>query len=152
MLKVTIFFGRPADEKVFEHHLRHVHAPLGARVPGISRIELCRLEVMGTSERVEPPYHSMVELYFEDGWRLREALASTACRTAVEDLARFATGGVTAMVSEIEEIPLHDERWPLDSLALEAMNLVRGPDPARSSPVPGPGSMGPPPHERVTRP
>jgi uncharacterized protein (TIGR02118 family) len=104
MVKVSILFGRPADEQAFEEHFTRVHVPAGARVPGLKRIELGKFDTVFSTEAEERRLYRVVELWFEDEGALEQALSSPEAKVAIDDLPTFATGGVTVLTSEVEEV------------------------------------------------
>jgi uncharacterized protein (TIGR02118 family) len=58
-------------------------------------------KVVGTPEGGVPAYYRIFEFWFENPQRMREALESEEGQEAVADLANFATGGATTLISEV---------------------------------------------------
>jgi uncharacterized protein (TIGR02118 family) len=102
MVKVTILFGRPTDEVAFQKHFNEVHVPAGAKVPGVARIETGKLDTVFSSEP-NPNLYWVVDLWFENEEELEKALKTPEAQAAIEDLASFATGGVTVVTSVVHE-------------------------------------------------
>ena len=99
MVKLTVLYRHPKDPAAFERYYAEVHMPLAAKVPGIRRMKLSR--VVGTPDGSPPAYYRIGDLYFDDLARYQAVLMSPEGQAALADLANFATGGITAVVSEI---------------------------------------------------
>jgi uncharacterized protein (TIGR02118 family) len=100
MVKVTALYGPPADPAAFERHYADAHMPLVYKIPGLGRIEEAR--VIGTPDGSPAPYHRLFEFWFDGPEQMQAALGSPEGQAAVADLANFATGGVTIVVSEVD--------------------------------------------------
>lgn len=100
MVKITILYGKPVDHEAFERHYNDVHLPLAGRIEGIKRIEAAT--ALGTPTGDAPPYHRIVELYFDDMNALQTVMSTPAAAAVNADMPHFATGGVTVFVSQID--------------------------------------------------
>ncbi|MCS7057058.1 MAG: EthD family reductase [Thermoflexales bacterium] len=120
MIKLIIFFRRPANVEAFEEHFSHRHVPLIAAMPGVVRTSVAR--AIG-APRGEPPYYLIHEVYFADMAALNYALNSAQGRAAGADLMAFARDIVSLMFAEV---------WGEDSAA----GAERGQSSARSDPSP----------------
>ncbi|GIV84605.1 MAG: hypothetical protein KatS3mg052_1612 [Candidatus Roseilinea sp.] len=98
MVKLTIFFRRPADVSAFEDHFAHRHVPLIAAMPGVARTSVSR--ALG-APRGEPPYYLIHDVYFADMAALNYALNSAQGRAAGADLMMFARDIVSLMFAEV---------------------------------------------------
>ncbi|PJF48899.1 MAG: hypothetical protein CUN48_01160 [Candidatus Thermofonsia Clade 3 bacterium] len=98
MVKLTIFFRRPADISAFEDHFAHRHVPLIAAMPGVARTSVSR--ALG-APRGEPPYYLIHDVYFADMAALNYALNSAQGRAAGADLMMFARDIVSLMFAEV---------------------------------------------------
>lgn len=98
MIKLIIFFRKPADVQAFEEHFSHRHVPLIAAMPGVVRTSVAR--ALG-APRGEPPYHVIHEVYFADMAALNYALNSAQGRAAGADLMTFARDIVSLMFAEV---------------------------------------------------
>jgi uncharacterized protein (TIGR02118 family) len=65
----------------------------------VRRIELSK--VVGTPDGSPAPYHRIAELYFDDLDHMKSVVASPEGQATVADLPKFATGGVTIVISEV---------------------------------------------------
>jgi uncharacterized protein (TIGR02118 family) len=100
MIKVTGLFGHPVHPTAFEEYFAASHAPLVAKMPGVVRHEDAK--VMGTPTGDKPPYHRIFEAWFENETAFGAAMGSPEGRAVVADLANFATGGLTILVSAVD--------------------------------------------------
>ncbi len=100
MLRLLVLYGRPTDPDAFDRHYRQTHIGLARRLPGLRRYTISR--GLGAMQG-ESPYHLVAELDFDDRNALDAAVSSTEGQAAVDDLANFATGGATILVSELED-------------------------------------------------
>ena len=101
MLRLIALYGRPTNPGDFDRHYRETHVGLAQRLPGLQRYTISRgLQAM----QGESPYHLVAELDFDDRTVLDAAVASPEGQAAVADLANFATGGVTLLVCEVEDV------------------------------------------------
>ena len=100
MIKLTVLYGHPADAEAFEKYYAATHMPLVAKMSGFSRTE--KAKVVGTPDGGKPAFHRMFEFWFESEDAMRATMGSPEGKVAVADLGRFATGGVTVLVSTVE--------------------------------------------------
>jgi uncharacterized protein (TIGR02118 family) len=98
MIKLIIFFRKPADVEAFEEHFANQHVPLIAAMPNVYRSSVSR--ALG-SPRGEPPYHLIHDVYFADMAALNYALNSPEGRAAGADLMSFARDVVSLMFAEV---------------------------------------------------
>lgn len=100
MVKLTALFGHPESPEAFERHYARVHIPLARAIPSLDRLETAR--TTPTPDGAQPPYYRIAELWFPDMTSLDTAMASEQGRATAADIARFATGGVTLFVSQVD--------------------------------------------------
>lgn len=100
MVKVMVMYGPPTDASAFEEHYANVHVPLAAKMPNVSRFEASR--VVGTPDGSEPPYYRIAELWFEDEATMQATLSSPEGQETVADIPRFATGGATVLIADVD--------------------------------------------------
>jgi uncharacterized protein (TIGR02118 family) len=101
MLRVYALYGQPKDPAAFDRHYNETHIGLAQRFPGLRSYTISRglRAVQG-----ESPYYLLAELDFDDRAAFDAAVASPDGQAVVQDLANFATGGVTLLVCEIEDV------------------------------------------------
>ena len=100
MIKLTALYGHPTDAAEFENYYAATHMPLVAKMSGVRRYE--KAKVVGTPAGDKPPYHRMFEAWFDSEAALGAAMDSPEGRAVVADLANFAPGGVTIVISAVE--------------------------------------------------
>ena len=102
MVKLTVLYGQPKDPAAFERYYLDTHTPIALKVKGLRRFEIAK--VAGTPDGKTAPYFRTADLYFDDLEAMRTALGSTEGQAAAADIANFATGGVTMIVCEVQDI------------------------------------------------
>ncbi len=99
MMKLTVLYGPPTDTAAFDQHYDDVHAPLAKKIPGLTRFEAGKVS---TADGSDSPYYLMAQLWFEDMASFGTAMGSEEGAAAAADIANFASGGVTTLISEVE--------------------------------------------------
>lgn len=75
-------------EEEFSHYWRHVHAHIGARIPGVRRfVQSGRIIVPG--DRHQGDFDGMVELWFDNVEALLAARESREWKASTDDEANF---------------------------------------------------------------
>jgi len=100
MVKLVVMYGPPTDAAAFEEYYASTHLPLAAKIENVRQFEASR--VVGTPSGEAPPYYRMAEVWFDSHEVLQAALATPEGQATTEDIANFATGGVTIVVSEVD--------------------------------------------------
>lgn len=98
MVRLTVLYGHPADPAAFLSYYEATHVPLAQRIPDMVSMTWGRCLTTPTGE--DPPYFLTAELAWADPDSMTAAMASPAGQAASADVAKFATGGVTMVVSE----------------------------------------------------
>ena len=101
MVKLTVVYGHPEDPGAFEEYYASKHLPLAQKIPNVRRFEVGKVSAV---DEGEPPYYRIAELWFESEERMGEARSSPEAQAATGDLEKFATGGATFFVSEVETV------------------------------------------------
>lgn len=99
MVKLSVLYGHPKSPADFEKYYADVHMPIAERIQGINKIELSK--VVGTADGSAPAFYRMADLYFDDANHMKRVMDTPEAKATVADLANFATGGVTVLVSEV---------------------------------------------------
>ena len=99
MIKLTLLYGHPADAVSFESYYATTHLPLAAKIGGVRRAEFSL--VTSALDGSRSPYYRIAELYFDDLQSLENSMGSPGGLAAVADLANFANGGITTIISEV---------------------------------------------------
>lgn len=100
MVKLMIFFRRPADTAAFEEFFAHQYVPASAKIPNVKRATVSR--ALG-APRGEPPYYLVQELHFDSLPDMNQALNSAEGREAGTVLMGFAHELVNLMFAEVWE-------------------------------------------------
>jgi uncharacterized protein (TIGR02118 family) len=100
MVKLTVLYGHPKDPAEFERYYAQTHLPLAGKMTGQSRIELSK--VVGAPGGGQPAFYRMANIYFDSPAQLDATMGSPEGKATADDLANFATGGVTLLVSEVQ--------------------------------------------------
>jgi uncharacterized protein (TIGR02118 family) len=99
MVKMSVLYGQPKDPAAFEKYYAETHMPLVSKMQGVSKIELSK--VVGTPDGREAAFYRMADLYFNNDHDMKRVLDTSEAKATVADLANFATGGVTVLISEV---------------------------------------------------
>jgi uncharacterized protein (TIGR02118 family) len=95
-VKLMVLYRRPDDEAAFWAHYQTVHLPLVAKIPGLERCTVNRVEKTLIGETA--PF-VITELRFADQAAFDTAMASPENRTAGQDAMSFAPGLFTLVVA-----------------------------------------------------
>lgn len=104
MIKLVALYGKPQDPAHFDRYYRDVHVPLARKIPNTRRFTIHK--VLGSPQEGEPPFYCLTEVYWDDLATARKALASPGGRASYNDVPNYATGGVTFVFTEVDEVPL----------------------------------------------
>jgi uncharacterized protein (TIGR02118 family) len=90
------------SKQEFLHYWRHVHAPIGAEIPGIRRfVQSSAIQIMG--EPHEPDYDGVVELWFDNEEALLNARRSPQWAASTADEANFIDPSRVAYLVTVED-------------------------------------------------
>jgi uncharacterized protein (TIGR02118 family) len=93
---LTVGYGHPADPAAFDSYYTSTHAPLAAKIPGMTSYTYRHCASLDGSQ---PPYYLLAELSFPSQEAMGAALATSEAQAATADVPNFATGGVTMFVA-----------------------------------------------------
>lgn len=143
MIKLIIFFRKPADVDAFEEHFANHHVPLIGKMPNVKRTAVTR--AIG-APRGEAPYYLIHDVYFADLASLNYALNSPEGRATGADLMGFAREIVTLMFAEVWcEDEVRSEKLEVESdTNLQTSNLQTDATSQTSSDTPAPDHPHPP--------
>ncbi len=102
MVKLQVLYGHPKDPAAFEAYYADPHTPIALKVPSLRRFEVSK--VVGAPGGGQPAYYRTADLYFDDMDALGAAMSSPEGQAAAADIANFATGGVTLIVVETQDL------------------------------------------------
>ncbi len=100
MIQLTVLYGHPKDTAEFDRYYQEKHAPLAKKMPGLKGYTANKPQSLDPQGQL--PAYLIAELYFEDRNALQAALQSPEGQAATEDVPRFASGGATVLVGEVE--------------------------------------------------
>ena len=102
MIRLLVLYGHPKDPAAFDKYYQEVHIPLAKRMQGLKKWTIGK--VLGTPDGQPSPYYYIAELYMESRADFEKLLASPEGQAAVADVPNYATGGVTFLYSEVEDV------------------------------------------------
>ena len=97
---VTVIYNQPKDTAAFEKYYAETHVPLvGANQAeiGFKKAELTRFD--SNLDGSAPKFYRQAELYFDSMDALKKGTATPGFKKVADDLANFASGGLTGMVA-----------------------------------------------------
>jgi len=98
---VTVIYQQPKDSAAFEAYYSATHVPLvraGKEEIGFTRADLTRFE--SNLDGSAPAEYRQAELCFNSMDALKKGTATPAFKKVGDDLPKFATGGLTALIGE----------------------------------------------------
>lgn len=101
MKRVVVIYGPPKDASAFDKHYSDVHTKLVVQMPHLKRFQFSTGAVESSSP--DRPAHLVAFLDYATQTELDASLASPQGKAAVDDLANFASGGVTILTVHIAE-------------------------------------------------
>ena len=102
MVRLLVLYGQPKDPAAFDKHYQEVHIPIAKQMKGLKKWTVGK--VTGTPDGSPAPYYYIADLYLESRAAFDTLLASLEGKAAVADVPNYATGGVTFLYTEIEEL------------------------------------------------
>lgn len=102
MIRLLVLYGHPEDPAAFDKYYHEIHVPLAKRMQGLKKWTIGK--VRGTPDGSPPEYYFIADLYADSREELETILQSPEGQAAVEDVPRFASGGVTFVYTEIDKI------------------------------------------------
>jgi len=96
---VTVIYKAPTDTAAFEKYYAETHGPLvaaGKPDIGYTRVEYTRFNA--NLDGSKPARYRQAELYFSSMEAAKKGMATPAFKKVADDLAKFASGGLDALV------------------------------------------------------
>jgi uncharacterized protein (TIGR02118 family) len=98
MARLLILYRHPVDTAAFEDYYANRHIPYAAKhMPNVRGAE--NMRVISTADGSPAPYYRVSQLSYGSMEDLRAGIASEDGRSAIADLANFATGGATLLIT-----------------------------------------------------
>lgn len=102
MTRLLVLYGHPEDPAAFDHYYQSIHLPLAKRMQGLRKWTIGK--VQGAPGGGPSPFYYIADLYADSREELEAILETPEGRAAVEDVPKFASGGVTFVYTDIEEV------------------------------------------------
>ena len=102
MIRLLVLYGHPKDPEAFLKYYYDVHVPIARKMKGLKKWTIGK--VTGTPGGEPAPYFYIADLYAESRAAMEAILESSEGRAAVADVPKFATGGVTFVYTDMEEV------------------------------------------------
>jgi uncharacterized protein (TIGR02118 family) len=106
MVALIAIYKAPEDRAAFDSHYKDIHSPLAAKMEGMRKMEIARVNKMLTPPNAtiaEAPY-LMCTMYFDDQAALDNSMRQPNSRAAAKDLMGFAGPLVSMITVDIEEV------------------------------------------------
>jgi uncharacterized protein (TIGR02118 family) len=103
VVQMTVLYRSPADPAAFYDYYFATHVPIAKRLPGL-RSFMVSDSAVTHPDGTATPYALVATLSFDSPQALNAALGSPEGGAAVNDLANFATGGVTILTYDVREV------------------------------------------------
>ena len=102
MVRLLVLYGQPKDPAAFDKYYTETHIPLAKQMKGLKKWTVGK--VTGSADGKPSPYYYIADLYLESRAAFDELLASPEGQAAVADVPNYATGGVTFLYTEVEQL------------------------------------------------
>lgn len=104
MKKMIVLYGQPDDSDAFMKYYEDVHLPVALKIPGLKK--LVANHVTADAMGGKPGHFLIAELHFHDDAAFDAAMSSEQNMAAGRDLANFATGGVSVLITDETTRPM----------------------------------------------
>lgn len=102
MIRLLVLYGHPNDPAHFDRYYQEAHIPIAKRMKGLRKWTIGK--VTGTPDGQRPAFYYVADLYMESREEFERLLASPEGQAAVADVPKYATGGVTFLYTEVEDV------------------------------------------------
>ena len=102
MVRLLVLYGHPKDPEAFDRYYAEIHIPLAKRMQGFKKWTIGK--VLGTPDGKPSDYYYIADLYAESREAIEAVLATPEGQAAVKDVPNYASGGVTFLYSEVDEV------------------------------------------------
>ena len=102
MTRLLVLYGQPEDPAAFDRYYNEVHVPLAKKMQGLKKWTIGR--VQGTPDGEPSDYYYIADLYADSREQLEAIFATPEGKAAVEDVPEFASGGVTFIYTDVEDV------------------------------------------------
>ena len=102
MVRLLVLYGHPTDPVAFDQYYQDRHIPIAKRMKGLKKWTVGKVQVKPGEEL--PPYYYVADIFMDCREEFERLLATPEGQAAVADVPNYATGGVTLLYTEIEEV------------------------------------------------
>ena len=102
MTRLLVLYGHPQDPDTFDKYYNEIHVPLAKRMQGLKKWTIGK--VQGTPDGTPADYYFIADLFADSREDIEAILETPEGRAAVEDVPKFASGGVTFLYTDIDEV------------------------------------------------
>ena len=102
MIRLLVLYGHPKDPQAFDKYYQEKHIEIAKRMKGLKKWTIGK--VQGTPGGERPAFYYVADLYMESREEFERLLVSPEGQAAVADVPNYATGGVTFLYTEVEEV------------------------------------------------
>jgi uncharacterized protein (TIGR02118 family) len=102
MTRLLVLYGHPDDPAAFDKYYYDVHVPIAKKMKGLRKWTIGK--VQGTPDGSLAPYYFIADLCMDGPEDFEKLLESPEGQAAVGDVPNFASGGVTFVYTDVEEI------------------------------------------------
>jgi uncharacterized protein (TIGR02118 family) len=102
MVRLLVLYGHPKNPEAFDKYYAEIHVPLARRMQGLKKWTIGK--VQGTADGKPSDYYYIADLYAESREAMEAILETPEGKAAVEDVPKFAEGGVTFIYTDIEDV------------------------------------------------
>lgn len=96
---VNVMYNAPSDPQAFEDYYFGTHMPIAEQIPGVDKVVL--LKGLPGPDGSPPAYYRLTQIWFADASTMAAGMGSAQAQAATADIANFATGGASVMMSEV---------------------------------------------------
>ena len=102
MTRLLVLYGHPEDPEAFDRYYNEIHVPLAKKMKGLKKWTIGK--VQGTPDGTPSDYYYIADLYADSREAIEAILESPEGKAAVEDVPKFASGGVTFVYTDVEDV------------------------------------------------
>ncbi len=102
MIRLLVLYRHPEDPAAFDRYYHEIHIPLARKMKGLKKWTIGK--VQGTPDGKASDYYYVADLYADSREELEAILETPEGKAAVEDVPNFASGGVTFLYTEVQEV------------------------------------------------
>lgn len=96
---VNVLYNAPTDPEAFEAYYFGTHMPIAETIPSVEKVVL--LKGLPGPDGSPPAYYRLTQIWFADAEAMAAGMGSPQAQAASADIANFATGGASIMISHV---------------------------------------------------